>query len=163
MIKKTLIDDKNGKKYRYKRLYLYLLILLFILFVSLKMYINTNANNISKTTENTSVIAEDMNIKEKQYEYALNQAQTYSDMMYMSKQSIYEQLTSEYGGQFSDEVAQYAVNNIEVDWNENALKSAKSYLDIMLLPEDAMYDQLSSEYGEKFTKEEAQYAIDNLR
>ncbi len=43
-------------------------------------------------------------------------------MMHMSKQGIYDQLTSEYGDQFDVETAQYAIDNLNVDYKENALK-----------------------------------------
>lgn len=97
-----------------------------------------------------------------EYKLALNKAKSYSSLMNMSKQGIYDQLTSEYGEKFSHEAAQYAVDNIDVDWNVNALKKAKSYQDVMSMSSSAIYDQLTSEYGEKFTPEQAQYAIDNL-
>lgn len=83
--------------------------------------------------------------------------------MNMSKQSIYEQLTSEYGEKFSAEAAQYAIDNLQVDYKQNALKKAQSYQESMSMSQRAIYDQLVSEYGEKFTAEEAQYAIDNLK
>lgn len=35
-----------------------------------------------------------------EYQNALNKAKSYSDMMHMSKQGIYDQLTSEYGEKF---------------------------------------------------------------
>ena len=35
-----------------------------------------------------------------EYRNALNQADTYANVMHMSKQGIYDQLTFEYGGQF---------------------------------------------------------------
>lgn len=92
---------------------------------------------------------------------ALKSAETYSDMMHMSKQAIYDQLTSEYD-QYSEEAAQYAIDNIDADWNENALESAKSYRDTMNMSPDAIHDQLTSEYGGKFTEEEADYAIEHL-
>ena len=60
------------------------------------------------------------------------------------------------------EEAQYAVDNLEVDYKMNALAKAKTYQDTMSMSPAAIYDQLISEYGEKFTEEEAQYAIDNL-
>ena len=34
-------------------------------------------------------------------------------MMHMSKQGIYDQLTSEYGDQFDVETAQYAIDNLD--------------------------------------------------
>jgi len=82
--------------------------------------------------------------------------------MHMSKQGIYDQLTSEYGEKFAAEDAQYAIDNMTADWNANALAKAKSYQETMSMSKSAIYDQLVSEYGEKFTAEEAQYAIDHL-
>src|SRR5699024_11580073 len=84
-----------------------------------------------------------------------------SDTMHMSKQGIFDQLTSEYGAQFSEEAAQYAIDNVEADWNENALESAKTYSDLMHMSTQGIYDQLTSEHADQFTAEEAQYAIDN--
>ena len=80
----------------------------------------------------------------------------------MSKAGLYDQLTSEYGGQFTAAAAQYAVDNIKADWKANALAQAKEYQDTMSMSPAAIYDQLISEYGGQFTKEEAQYAIDHL-
>ena len=97
-----------------------------------------------------------------EYKNALKKAESYSKLMHMSKQGIYDQLTSEYGEQFPADAAQYAIDNIQADWNANALEKAKSYQNTMNMSKNAIYDQLISEYGEKFTKEEAQYAIDHL-
>ena len=80
----------------------------------------------------------------------------------MSKAAIHDQLTSEYGDQFSEEAADYAVENLEADYKYNALQSAKIYQDELAMSPNAIYDQLISDYGEQFTEEEAQYAIDNL-
>lgn len=98
----------------------------------------------------------------KEYKSALRKAKVYSDTMSMSKAGLYDQLTSEYGEKFSDEAAQYAMDNLDVNWKENALKKAKVYQETMAMSPSAIYDQLVSEYGEKFTEEEAQYAVDNL-
>ena len=78
----------------------------------------------------------------------------------MSQTGIYNQLTSEFEG-FSPEAAQYAVDNVEADWNENALEKAKDYFDMQAMSPDAVYNQLTSEF-EGFTPEQAQYAVDNL-
>ena len=75
---------------------------------------------------------------------------------------LYDQLTSENGEKFTAEEAQYAVDNINADWNENALETAKDYRDNMDMSPEAIRDQLTSEYGEQFTAEEADYAIQNL-
>lgn len=99
----------------------------------------------------------------REYKSALRSAETYANNMYMSKRSIYEQLTSEYGEGFPAEAAQYAIDNLVADWNYNALKTAETYAYSMDMSNAAIYEQLISEHGEKFTKEEAQYAIDNLK
>lgn len=93
---------------------------------------------------------------------ALKKAQSYSDNMHMSKAKLYKQLTSEYGEKFPADAAQYAIDNVNADWNANALEKAKSYYNNMSMSKDRVYQQLVSEYGEQFTPEEAQYAIDHL-
>ena len=98
----------------------------------------------------------------KEYKSALRKAKVYSDTMSMSKAGLYDQLTSEYGEKFTEEEAQYAVDNLDANWKENALKKAKVYQETMAMSSSAIYDQLVSEYGEKFTEEEAKYAVDNL-
>jgi len=97
-----------------------------------------------------------------EYKNALKKAESYSNIMHMSKQGIYDQLTSEYGEKFQEDAAQYAVDNMVADWNANALAKAKSYQQTMSMSKSAIYDQLISQYGEKFTEEQAQYAIDHL-
>ncbi len=79
------------------------------------------------------------------------------------KAGIYDQLISEYGDQFTAEEAQYAIDNIQVDWNQNALKSAESYSENMHMSKAGIFDQLTSEYADQFTAEEAQYAVDNVQ
>ena len=94
-----------------------------------------------------------------EYTSALKSGEFYSEVFHMSKAEIYDQLTSEYGDQFSTEAAQYAVDNLEVDWKENALEAAKMYQEMFYMSPQEIYDQL---IFEMFTAEEAQYAIDNL-
>lgn len=97
-----------------------------------------------------------------EYKSALNQATSYANTMYMSKQGVYDQLVSQYGGKFSADAAQYAINNVKANWNANALKKAKGYQEQMSLSPAAIQDQLTSSYGEKFTQSEADYAIQHL-
>jgi len=97
-----------------------------------------------------------------EYKSALKQAGSYAKTMHMSKQGVYDQLVSEYGGKFSAEAAQYAIDNVVADWNANAVAQAKNYQDVMSLSPSAIYDQLTSQYGAKFTQEEADYAIQHL-
>lgn len=97
-----------------------------------------------------------------EFKNALKKAESYSEYQHMSKKSIYEQLTSEYGEGFPKDAAQYAVDNLKADYNKNALEKAKSYSEYQHMSKNAIFEQLISEYGEKFTRSEAQYAIDNL-
>ncbi|MGO2981565.1 MAG: Ltp family lipoprotein [Pseudolactococcus laudensis] len=97
-----------------------------------------------------------------EYLTALNKASDYSKTMNMSKAGLYNQLTSEYGEKYSPEAAQYAIDNLQVDYNQNALKKAKDYQSTMNMSPEGIRDQLISEYGEKFTSEEAEYAIQHL-
>lgn len=119
--------------------------------------ITESADNIA-----TNEVEDDTENIPTEYKSALNKAYNYSDIMHMSKAGIYNQLTSEYGEKFSAEAAQYAIDNMEADWNANALIKAKDYSDTMHMSKAGIYDQLISEYGEQFTPEEAQYAVDNV-
>lgn len=95
-----------------------------------------------------------------EFQRAARKAETYATMMDMSKQRILEQLTSEYD-QYSPEAAQYAIDNLDVDFNEVALKKAESYSKTAHMSQQGIYEQLVS-FAEGFTETEAQYAIDNL-
>ena len=126
---------------------------------------NTIAENKSEDKIEDKVPTEDKienKVEDKvptEYTSALKSGEFYSEVFHMSKAEIYDQLTSEYGDQFSAEAAQYAVDNLEVDWKENALEAAKMYQEMFYMSPQEIYDQL---IFEMFTAEEAQYAIDNL-
>lgn len=129
---------------------------------------STSGDSQKESTEQQASTTEETTNQEPaviptEYKSALRKAETYSKTMHMSKQGIYDQLTSEYGEDFSEEAAQYAIDNIDADWNENALKKAQQYQDVMAMSPSAIHDQLTSEYGEKFTQEEADFAIANLQ
>lgn len=98
----------------------------------------------------------------REYKNALAKAKSYSEVMHMSKQGIYDQLVSEYGENFPAEAAQYAIDNLDADYKANALEKAKSYYESMNMSKEGVREQLVSEYGEQFTQEEADYAIANL-
>ena len=87
-----------------------------------------------------------------EYRNALAKAQQYSDMMHMSKQGIYDQLTSEYGEKFPADAAQYAIDNVEADWNANALERQSCIRIKEAMSKSAIHDQLTSQYGEQFTE-----------
>ena len=96
----------------------------------------------------------------KEHEAAIKRAQSYGRIFPMSKKGIYNQLTSEVEG-FTPEAAQYAVDNLDMDYMENAYQKAKSYFEKMNMSKESIYNQLTSSV-EGFTPEEAQYAVDKL-
>lgn len=98
----------------------------------------------------------------REYKNALKAAENYILSMPFSEKGLYDQLTAEYGNKYPAEAAQYAIDNIEVDYNEQALRAAKNYQETMPMSDAELKDQLMSEYGDKYTEEQAQYAIDNL-
>ncbi len=110
---------------------------------------------------NTAIATAETETVSREFKNAISKAETYSDM-HLSKTAIYNQLTSEYGEKFPHDAAQYAVDNLQTDWNYNALEMAKFYQENMSMSKAAIYDQLVSDFGEKFTAEQAQYAVDNL-
>ena len=120
---------------------------------------NSSDNSVAENKPKDTVQTE--NKVPSEYKSALKRAKLYSDVAHLSKVALYDQLISEDGGNFPAEAAQYAVDNLEVDWKENALKKAKLYQDVAMMSSSDIYDQLISE-AERYTPEEAQYAIDNL-
>lgn len=97
-----------------------------------------------------------------EYSNALTKAQSYSRILHLSKKGIYKQLTSEYGGKFTPAAGQYAIDNLNVDYNFNALQKARSYERTLHLSTERLRQQLTSDYGAGFTAAEAEYAIQNL-
>lgn len=124
---------------------------------------NVEANETVKEGATIKVVFSKGKEPSMEYQNALKKAESYSKLMHMSKQKIYDQLTSEYGEKFPADAAQYAIDNLNVDYKANALEKADSYSKTMHMSKQGIYDQLTSEYGEKFTAEEAQYAVDNLK
>jgi hypothetical protein len=125
---------------------------------------NTNGASNSNSSNSSSIKTDESKTPKVPAEYksALNKAATYSNTMHMSKQSVYDQLVSEYGEKFSTAAAQYAIDNVKSDWNANALAKAKTYQNTMSMSPAGIRDQLTSTFGEKFTQSEADYAIEHL-
>ena len=112
--------------------------------------INSGNTIVENESENK---AEDMISEE--YKSALKKAKLYTDDMNLSKARLYEKLTYE----FTAEAAQYAVDNVKVDWKESALKRAKLYQKAASLSSEEIYDELTAM---EYTEEEIQYVMDNL-
>jgi hypothetical protein len=92
-------------------------------------------------------------------ENARRSAESYLEFSAFSRKGLIQQLSSEYGEEFSKADAIYAVNHIDVDWNEQAAKSAKNYLDNSAFSRQGLIEQLSSEYGESFTHAQGVYGV----
>jgi RNA polymerase subunit RPABC4/transcription elongation factor Spt4 len=167
-----------NKKPIYKRVWFWILILIVICGIGLSGGDDTDSadsgasndvtsNEVVETagdenSEDEAVEKEEENVP-LEYRNALAKAQIYAETMSMSKKAVYEQLVSEYGENFEEDAAQYAIDNLEgISWKKNALEKAKTYSETMNMSKAAIYDQLISEYGEQFTKKQAQYAIDHL-
>ncbi len=96
-------------------------------------------------------------------ENVIEEAQQYVDVMAFSRQGLFDQLTSEYGGEYEDKDAEFALVYLEdnklVNWKKEAVEAAEQYLDTMSFSRDSLYDQLTSEYGGQFTKKQAEHAL----
>lgn len=163
---------KNKKPF-YKKPLLWVIVAVIVIFMAIpsggsdndtadEQDSNATASQTDTTKTDDQEAVEPEETVSKEYKNALKKAESYAKTLHMSKAAIYDQLTSEYGEQFPADAAQYAIDNLEFDWNANALEKAKSYQETMSMSKSAIYDQLISEYGEQFTAEEAQYAIDHL-
>lgn len=113
----------------------------------------------NKITKDEPVVDSNVSSVSTEDRMALEAAQQYLDTMPFSRKGLYEQLTSDAGEGFSDEAAQYAIENVQTDYKQNAVEAAEQYLDSMPMSEDELYDQLTSDAGEGYTAEEASYAV----
>ena len=105
------IQGEDGKTYVekkpfYKRVWFWIVIVILIFAIAGSM------GNGSSTTSSSSNSSEESNVPTS-YTSALHKAKTYSDTIHMSKQGIYDQLTSDAGDKYTQEEAQYAIDNIE--------------------------------------------------
>ena len=123
---------------------------------------DTTTNEVTASNQKVEESKEVEDNVPMEYKQALKSAQNYIDVMAFSKQGLYDQLTSEYADKYSDEAAQYAIDNVKADYKEEAVEAAKNYLDTMSFSKEGLKDQLTSQYADKYTEEEAQYAIDKV-
>jgi Host cell surface-exposed lipoprotein len=90
---------------------------------------------------------------------ARESAESYLDYQAFSRQGLIRQLSSSAGEGFSRADAIYAVNHIDVDWNEQAAKAAKQYLETQSFSRAGLIRQLESSAGEGFTHAQAVYGV----
>ncbi|OBA71512.1 hypothetical protein A5641_02110 [Mycobacterium sp. 1554424.7] len=89
---------------------------------------------------------------------AVRKAQQYLEMEAFSRLGLINQLVQ--GEHFSTDDATYAVDSLNVDWNQQAVKKAKQYLDMEGFSHDGLINQLIQ--GEKFTPSQAAYGVNGV-
>ena len=89
-------------------------------------------------------------------ENARRSAEQYLETAAFSRAGLIRQLSSEVEG-YSKADAIYAVDHIDVNWNEQAAKAAKAYLDIQPFSRAGLIQQLESSAGDGYTHAQAVY------
>ena len=84
---------------------------------------------------------------------AIESARSYLDFSAFSRSGLIDQL--EFEG-FSNDDATFAVDSLNVDWNEQAAKSAESYLEYSSFSRSGLIDQL---IFEGVTQSQAEYGV----
>lgn len=99
-------------------------------------------------------------------ENAVKSAESYLATSHFSKKGLTQQLSSEYGENFSKADAAFAVKYLEdagaVDWNVEAIEAATSYVETGHFSEKGLIGQLSSDSGEQFSAKQAASAVAHL-
>ena len=62
---------------------------------------------------------------------------------------------------FTQEEANYAIENVVADWKEEAVKMAEAYSKVAKLTKERVFELLIN--VDKFTQEEAEYAIEHAK
>lgn len=86
---------------------------------------------------------------------AVRSARSYLDFKGFSRQGLIDQLSSEYGDQYSVADATAAVASLDVDWDAQAARAATTYLEMRGFSCEGLVDQLTSEFGDQFSSSQA--------
>jgi hypothetical protein len=123
-----------------------------------------SVNNPSAAASTPAIpLSSTSNMTEAQHQ-AVDSAKSYLSMgSGFSRAGLIKQLTSSYGEGFSRADAIFAVDHLNVNWNEQAVESAKSYLSTGSgFSRAGLIQQLTSSYGEAFTYAQAVYAANTV-
>lgn len=96
----------------------------------------------------------------KSQENAVKSAENYLSFAPFSRNGLIRQLSSDAGDGYPKADATFAVDSIDVDWNEQAAKAAKNYLDMTSFSRQGLIEQLSSDAGDGYTVEQATFGVD---
>jgi len=88
---------------------------------------------------------------------AVRSAEQYISMSGFSREGLIQQLSSSYGSGYELADATFAVDSLNIDWNEQAVRSAKQYLEMSGFSCNGLIEQLSSSAGNNYTVEQATY------
>jgi len=102
------------------------------------------------------IVEEDTTFGTVSQQNALESAQSYLDFSAFSRSGLISQL--EFEG-YSTADAEWALDNMVVDWNEQAAKSAQSYLEYSSFSRSGLIDQLEFE---GYTRAQAEYGVDQV-
>ena len=124
------MEKAKVKKPFYKRWWFIVILVLLVLGIIGSIFGDDSDKKTSEPKEKTQTEQKaDKPAEEKkeeakvpaEYKAALKSAESYSKIMHMSKQGIYDQLISDAGDKFPPEAAQYAIDNLKADYKKNAL------------------------------------------
>jgi hypothetical protein len=90
---------------------------------------------------------------------AIESAKNYLNFASFSRVGLINQLSSSAGEGFPKRDAVYAVNHIDVNWNEQAAKAAKQYLKLQAFSRSGLIEQLESKAGDGYTHAQAVYGV----
>jgi hypothetical protein len=95
---------------------------------------------------------------------AVDAAQSYlSEGQGFSRQGLLQQLTSNNGNGFSNTDAEFAISDLNPDWDQQAVDAAQSYLsEGQGFSQQGLLQQLTSSSGAGFTEAQAEHAINSL-
>jgi hypothetical protein len=95
---------------------------------------------------------------------AVDAAESYlSEGQGFSDQGLLQQLTSSAGNGFSESDAEFAINDLNPNWDAQAIDAGNGYLsEGEGFSEQGLLQQLTSSAGDGFTEAQAEYAINSL-
>ena len=134
---------------------------------------STDATTRSSDTSNTAPeaveeeaapVEEELQAEEKpeyttSQENAIESAKGYLEYTPFSRVGLIQQLSSKAGEGYPKADAVFAVNHIEVDWNQQAAKAAKGYLEYSSFSRAGLIQQLESKAGDGYTHAQAVYGV----
>lgn len=111
------IKDENGnvyvqKKPFYKKIWFWILVVIVVIGVGSSMSGGSDSSSSSSSATSAKSSSSSKPKVPAEYTAALKKAESYSSTMNMSKQAIYDQLTSDAGEKFTAEQADYAIQHL---------------------------------------------------